>query len=384
MPQIACKRAKNATEKRHQGGFLALFARLRVLLALLLVATCLLAQDRGVAIRLREQNGSTVFEAAAAPDAALVVYVDGESLGSLPPLLGSQTVEAGVLRFAPRFPLRPGLRYRAVLTVAGKRLEKTFAIPKAQAAGVSEVEHVYPTSDQLPENQLKFYLHFSAPMSRGEAYRHIHLLDTAGKEVADPFLELDEELWDAAAKRLTLFFDPGRIKRGLKPREEVGPSLEEGKAYTLAIDRDWPDANGNSLHASYRKAFRVGPPDERPLDLKEWKVQVPAAGTREPLTVRFPRPLDHALLERVVWVVDGQGARIAGSRSVTDEERCWQFTPAAPWRMGAYRLVAETTLEDLAGNSIGRPFEVDVFRRVERRVEAKTASLPFQVGDKER
>ena len=29
-----------------------------------------------------------------------------------------------------------------------------------------------------------------------------------------PFLEIDEELWDPAMMRLTLFIDPGRIKRG--------------------------------------------------------------------------------------------------------------------------------------------------------------------------
>ena len=35
-----------------------------------------------------------------------------------------------------------------------------------------------------------------------------------------------------------MFFDPGRIKRGLKPREQFGPALQEGKSYVLVIDRD--------------------------------------------------------------------------------------------------------------------------------------------------
>ena len=52
-----------------------------------------------------------------------------------------------------------------------------------------------------------------------------------------PFLELDEELWSPDGTRFTLIFDPGRIKRGLKPREEVGPVLEAGKSYSLVIDR---------------------------------------------------------------------------------------------------------------------------------------------------
>ena len=48
------------------------------------------------------------------------------------------------------------------------------------------VEAVYPTAERLPENQLKFYLHFSAPMSRGEAYRRVQLLDEKGKAVELP------------------------------------------------------------------------------------------------------------------------------------------------------------------------------------------------------
>ena len=74
-----------------------------------------------------------------------------------------------------------------------------------------------------------------------------HLLDAAAKEVDLPFLELEQELWDSSGKRFTLFFDPGRIKRGLKPREEVGPALEEGKSYTFVVDRAWHDAQGDSL-----------------------------------------------------------------------------------------------------------------------------------------
>jgi hypothetical protein len=95
---------------------------------------------------------------------------------------------------------------------------------------------VYPTSSKLPENHLRFYVHFSAPMSRGEAYEHLRLLRKNGEPVYLPFLEIGEELWDKSGMRLTLLFDPGRVKRGLKPREENGPVLEEGEEYTLVIE----------------------------------------------------------------------------------------------------------------------------------------------------
>ena len=148
-------------------------------------------------------------------------------------------------------------------------------------------------------------------MSRGEAYRRIRLLDAAGKPVDDPFLELDEELWSPDGTRFTLLFDPGRIKRGLKPREEVGPVLEAGKSYYLVIDRDWLDADGKPLKAGFRKTFRVGPPDETSPDPKTWSVRPPAPETRDPLEVRFPEPLDRALLDRLIAVRDGADKRRA-------------------------------------------------------------------------
>src|SRR5262249_9442775 len=278
----------------------------------------------------------------------------------------------------PRFPLQPGVRYRARFG-AENGVGADFVLAKPQATASTTVQHVYPTRNVLPENLLKFYIHFSAPMSRGEAYRRIHLLNEAGKAVELPFLELDEELWDPEGKRFTLFFDPGRIKRGLKPRGELGPALEEGKHFTLIIDRDWADADGNPLKEAFRKSFRVVAPDDQCPDPKNWKIDSPSAGDRKPLLVTFPEPLDHALLERMLWVTDENGQRISGNGLVLAEETQWQFTPEQPWRPAGYHLVVQTTLEDLAGNSIGQPFEVDVFHPITRQVDAKTVQRSIQV-----
>jgi hypothetical protein len=301
------------------------------------------------------------------------------------PVLGDWRAWKGALRFEPRFPLAKGVRYRVVFDPAkvpggkGKPVETVVSLAKAQPKATTVVARVYPSADRLPENQLKFYLHFSAPMSVGGAYAHIKLLDEKGKAVDLPFLELDQELWDPTGKRFTLFFDPGRIKRGLKPREEVGPALEEGKRYTLVIERTWKDAEGAPLKEAFRKRFSVGAPDDNPPDPKTWKLNPPAAGTRDPLRLTFPKSMDHALLHRLVWMVDAAGKKIAGKVAVSNRETVWQFTPDDPWRAGAYDLVADTRLEDLAGNGIGQPFEVDVLRRVDRAVKAKTVKVPFRV-----
>ncbi len=322
----------------------------------------------------------------------------------LPPLLGTYRVVGDAIRFQPRFPLEPGVRYRAEFNPARlaettRLLDRTSAdsVPapnsppgepqtaefsfNGPAAGpVTTVTAVYPSRAVLPDNLLRFYIHFSAPMSRGEAYRHIRLLDSAGKPVDAPFLELDEELWSGDGRRFTLLFDPGRIKRGLKPREEVGPVLESGRSYELVIDADWTDAAGQPLAAGFRKSFRAGPADESSPDPKKWTVRPPVLGSRDALEVRFPDPLDRALLDRLIAVRDGSDRPVEGTINVANEETAWRFTPSAPWSPGNYRLLIGTDLEDPAGNSVARPFEVDILHPITRRITTETVALPFRIG----
>ena len=57
----------------------------------------------------------------------------------------------------------------------------------------------------------------------------------------------------------------------------------------------------------------------------------------------------------------------------------WRFTPDEPWAAGRFNLAAAVYLEDLAGNSLERPFEVDIFEKVEDRIEHKQARIEFEV-----
>ena len=59
--------------------------------------------------------------------------------------------------------------------------------------GVSVVA-LYPSSDRLPENTLRFYVQFSGPVARGDVYRHLRVVRDDGTEVPEPFLEVAEEL----------------------------------------------------------------------------------------------------------------------------------------------------------------------------------------------
>lgn len=314
------------------------------------------------------------------------VRVEGttdEETEQRPALLGEWRVNEKTIVFKPRFPFTAGVTYLVTLDKSftdGKRQRFPLQLPKKDLTPRTKLERIFPTANKLPENQLRFYLQFSGPMSQGEAYANIKLLDAKGKPINDVFLELDEELWDPMLTRFTLLFDPGRIKRGLKPREDLGPTLEDGKSYTLVVNGQWRDSEGRLLiDKEYRKEFTAGPPDNEPINPKNWRLSVPASGSREPLQVRFPEPLDRALLQRVVWIVDDKNQKIDGVIQIGEEEKLWSFIPSDPWQTGTYRLVAETILEDLAANRIGRAFEVDVFKPVTKEVEKKTVEIDFEV-----
>jgi hypothetical protein len=62
------------------------------------------------------------------------------------------------------------------------------------------------------------------------------------------------------------------------------------------------------------------------------------------------------------------------------EERQWRFIPEQPWPETISTLKVDTALEDLAGNKVGRPFEVDLFERVSRRVQRDIVSIPLRVS----
>ena len=55
----------------------------------------------------------------------------------------------------------------------------------------------------------------------------------------------------------------------------------------------------------------------------------------------------------------------ARSRSIS-WRRDGRSRPAEPWRAGSYKLLALDILEDVAGNQIGRAFEVDNFESVDK------------------
>jgi hypothetical protein len=296
------------------------------------------------------------------------------------PMVGQYSIEKDRVRFTPMFPLDHGRQYQVTFNAPGASpVTSAVGLPAKDSTPKTTVAQVFPTSDVVPENQLRMYIHFSAPMGSRGGLDFVHLLDDAGTEVKDPFLPLDAEFWNDDRTRYTVFFDPGRQKRGIAPIADMGRSLTAGKSYTLVVDAEWRDGEGLPLTQTYRRTFKVGPPDERPLDPRAWTIDPPAAGTSAPLTVAFPEPLDHGLLLRALGVLGSNGKPLEGVVVVGANELTWTFTPAEPWKAGPHNLVAFAMLEDLAGNRIGRAFEVDQFDRTDKSSEPEKTLIPFTV-----
>ena len=330
------------------------------------------------------------------------VRVASDASSDLPVMLGEYAVEGDRVVFRPRFALVPGTSYTARFdpsSLAGASglggaagleeaadfgaLAAELSVPLDTSAPPTRVVQVYPSGPIVPMNLLKMYVHFSAPMSFGEAYQHVRLRNASGDVVPDAILEVLEELWDPERRRLTLLFDPGRIKRGLEPNLTLGLPLRDGESYVLEIDEGWRDGSGRPLAEGFTKEFSVGAVDRVSPDTDAWVVNPPAAGSRDPLEIVFPEPMDRALLDRLITVStdrgDRRGERVEGRIAVTDHETVWRLTLDRPWNAGSYVIDVDALLEDLAGNNLASLFDVDLTQDVRLSEDEARARLPFEV-----
>jgi hypothetical protein len=92
----------------------------------------------------------------------------------LPDISGEREVVGGTVRFIPDFPFEPGVRFRAILDLGAlgqpglaEVLSHEFSFPKKAPVTEPEVSQVFPSSNVLPENLLRFWVRFSRPMQRG-------------------------------------------------------------------------------------------------------------------------------------------------------------------------------------------------------------------------
>lgn len=281
----------------------------------------------------------------------------------LPASPGAWRADRDGVTFVPRFPFVPGCRYAVVVdgVVAGV-IERPGPVGPS-GVGVADI---FPSGAVVPRNLLRVYVFFSGRMTEGCAG------GIRFDGLPDAFLPTSEELWDPSFTRLTLFLDPARIKRGLVSHEALGYPLRTGDRVGLVVD-GMRDAAGAPVGTHVRE-LAVGPDLRHRVDPGTWELSSPVAGTRDPLVVRFDRPLDYALLQRAIT------APVPGTAEVGPAEMSWRFTPDEGWAPGNADLVVDTVLEDPAGNSLRRAFDRDLADPRDDPLDASEVRLAYHVG----
>jgi hypothetical protein len=344
----------------------------RSLPVLLLLATALAAADPKASV---EKERVVVTGLPSANGLSVVVAEGTEAdIATRPPVSGEWSADGGRVVFTPKYPLKPGSRYRILGTSPTLEVRTEAARPGKPTV----VTAVYPSGPKVPENVLRFYVLFNRPMPRGDVYDYVRVIDDAGKPVVQPFLLLDDELWNPDQTRLTLLIDPGRIKQEVKPRVDIGPVFRAGKRYVLVIKGNWPDLDGRTLGADVARPLTVTDPIADAVDPKAWKLTAPP-DAKAALSVTFDRPMDHALLQRSLAVIGPDGNEVVGTAEIPAGERAWGFRPRTAWGPGEYKLRVDPVLEDVCGNAVGRPFEVDLLRPAKPAPPPTTMDLPFRV-----
>ena len=222
---------------------------------------------------------------------------------------------------------------------------------------------VQPSGPEVPANLLRLSIRFASQVE-GALLPRLSLVRADGSRVDEPFLE--QELWSPSGEILTVMMHPGRVKTGLKARDERGPILSVGDDVALALD-------GVPL-----KRWRVGPADEIGPIVSAWRMSAVRVASKQPLVVALDGPIDGRDADYLA-IADIRGRRVAGRARLTSGESTWSFTPSAPWRPGAYQLVVRGTLEDPAGNRLGSCFETSIDSPPGASIDAV---VPFTVGEK--
>ncbi|MFN0290803.1 hypothetical protein [Pedobacter helvus] len=215
---------------------------------------------------------------------------------------------------------------------------------------------VYPTTDSIPVNILRFYIQFSAPMQEMNILNHLKLGNEDGKNISGVFFENQYELWNENRTEVTLIVDPGRVKLGLLANNTMGRAFDEGKKYTLIIDSLLMDFNDQKLNKSFTKTFVAVKEDRQPPDTKLWQLTFPKANSTEPILIDFKDKIDHISAKTLIKIFKNK-KEIAGKIKLENEEQLGTFTPNKKWAKGDYQILINPRLEDIAANSINQIFD---------------------------
>jgi hypothetical protein len=234
-----------------------------------------------------------------------------------------------------------------------------FATPFIAFAQVQTptVAHVYPGTDTIPSNILRFYVEFSEPMREGSASSHIYIVDSSDRVIKHLFFDSPDELWSADRTLLTLLVDPGRVKSGLRGNQLFGRALKVGQYYSFVLDSMMQTMRGDYLKSAYHAKFFVTSTDTFYPQVKNWSLKLPMAGTFDKIEIHFNEVIDHVSALSSIVIQNKKGEIMKGKIMLSNHDRVWKFIPQRSWLKGAYFVRVSNRLEDLAANNLNGKFE---------------------------
>ncbi|MCL9806973.1 hypothetical protein NAT51_15660 [Flavobacterium amniphilum] len=231
-----------------------------------------------------------------------------------------------------------------------------FSFTKLNAQNRPRIIAIYPTSDSIPVNILRFYIKFSKPMQEMNILQHIKLLDECKKNITGVFYENQYELWNEDRTTITLLVDPGRVKLGLLANNKMGRAFDEGKKYSLEIDNLILDFEDQKLENNYTKTFIAVNDDIVPPDIEKWKLELPKLNSKETIVINFNDKINHISAYTLIKVFRDK-KKIQGNVILDNHESTWIFKPNEKWKKGDYQVIVEPQLEDISANTINKLFD---------------------------
>lgn len=310
-----------------------------------------------------------------------VYYGEVSKTTSQPKIIGKYTKSSTSIAFKSKYGFSKGTSYTVLIVSKNKTQRFVVNTPKSNHKSSTYIKNVYPTSSQLPMNLLKFYIEFSAPMRAGNAFENIHLYKLPESTLeSEAFLMTSEELWNSEKTRLTIFFDPGRIKRGVQPNLQLGLPLVEGNKYKLVIDKEWLDVNDVTLTKGFEKIFDVVSVDRESPNSKNWNIDFPKTKDKSPIKIDFKETMDFGLLHSAIRIIDETNTYIEGTIKLSEKESKWMFIPKDTWRKGSYKMIVNAWLEDVSGNNLNRKFDVDLNNKNDTPKNIKEVLISFKIN----
>lgn len=215
---------------------------------------------------------------------------------------------------------------------------------------------IYPATDSIPVNILRFYIEFSKPMQEMDILKHIKLTNEEGKNITGVFFENQYELWNENRTEVTLIVDPGRVKLGLFANNTMGRAFDVGKKYTLTVDKDLMDFDDQKLEQNFTKTFVAIGEDMLPPKTEQWKLSLPKAETDNILSINFNDKIDHISAQTLIKFFFNN-TEIKGKIELENQEQKLIFKPTKKWKKGNYQIIVNHRLEDIAANSLNQIFD---------------------------